>query len=103
MIIQGDQYYLPFTITDGETNITPQIASDVRIKFGELEFTYSKEEILFKDGKWHCKLTQSDTLNMPKFIDAQVQVKFPTEPETIKNSIIKRIPIQKSIINEVWA
>ena len=99
MIIQGDQYRLPFSITEKSgTVITPELAAGVILQLGQLEFTYPDGGITFEDGKWGVWLSQEATRNLPKAIDAEIKVKFKDEPETIKGSVIKRLPIQRTII-----
>lgn len=100
MIIQGDQYYLPFTITskkDG-TKITPEIVAKVTIQLGEQIYSYPDNGLTYNEAKWKLWLTKGTSQNFPKFIDAQISVEFNDEPTSIKHSIIKRIPIQKSLI-----
>lgn len=103
MIIQGDQYYQPFTITskkDG-TKIIPEIVSKVSIQLGGQVYSYPDNGLIYEDGKWQLWLDKGTSQNFPKIIDAQVSVEFNDEPTSIKHSLAKRIPIQKSLMKGV--
>lgn len=100
MIIQGDQYYQPFTITSKKdrTKIIPEMVSKVSIQLGEQVYSYPDNGLIFDDGKWKLWLDKGTSQNFPKLIDAQVSVEFNDEPTSIKHSLTKRIPIQKSLM-----
>ena len=99
MIIQGDQYSLPFTITskkDG-TKIIPDIVSKVDIQLGEQVYSFPNNGLTYENEKWVLWLDKGTSQNFPKFIDAQIGVEFNDEPTSIRHSLIKRIPIQKKL------
>jgi len=76
-IMQGDQYGIPFNITDGEDiAITPETASDIEIAIGQIVKRYSTGEIEFNNDYWIFPLTQSETFMLQYPQDVQVRVKF---------------------------
>ena len=99
MITQGDQYYLPITITDSEgQTITPETTSGIIFQLGDNSYVYPNGGLYYDNGEWKALLTSDQTNSLPPTVLAQLKVKFDTTPESILVSQIKRIPIQKSII-----
>ena len=99
MIIQGDQYALRFPITskkDG-TIIIPEMVSKASIQIGEQIYSYPDNGLDYVDGKWQLWLDKGTSQNFPRFVDTQIEVEFNDEPTSIKHSLVKRIPIQKSL------
>lgn len=102
MITQGDQYYLPFTIFDGETTYTPDNVRDARIQIGDNQYVFSQGTLFWKDNAWYVPLTQSQTMSFPRTVEMQTQIKLATTPETIITSEIKKEPIHKCICKGAW-
>lgn len=108
VIIQGDQYYIPIIITQGETEITDQNVNDVKIKVdaitkkasdGDISYsayTYGAEE----RHAWLFPVTQLQTLSWKAgVIPIQVQIK---DGDAIIGSEVQQIPVDFSIIGDEW-
>ena len=98
MITQGDQYYLPLTITaEDKTAITPDMVNGVLFQLGNVCFAYPNGGIEYNDG-WNVWLSQDQTKQFKKTELAQMAIQFKTNPKDIQHTGIKRIPVQESII-----
>lgn len=103
-IQQGDQYYLPFVISQGSTAITPDNCDDVKIQIGSTAYKYSTGELTYglydaTHSGWLFPLTQEMTLGFSGSVPAQLQIKQGTN---IFGSDTIDIPIDFSIIQEEW-
>lgn len=101
VIHQGDQYLVPITITQGETVITPEICSDVRIMLGSYLKYFSAGEIIYDENAgWLFPLTEDMSRSMSKRVDAVVGVKF--GPDDIYHTKKKTIVVDDNNIGEAW-
>lgn len=104
-IQQGDAFYLPVVIKQGNAVITPENADDVKIKLAEVIRKYSEGELTYStyDGEnsaWLFPLTQELTLSWRSTaIPMQVQIK---QGPNVFGSDTECVPIDFSIINEEW-
>jgi len=101
---QGDQYYLPFQVTDSEGNaITPDTCADFKMKVGTLpEKSYGAGTLIAQTeggdytGFWLYELTQEDTLTLEGAVPVQAQVKY--ADGTILGTPVTKMRVLASII-----
>lgn len=96
-IHQGDQYYLPFKITNDTVLITPENIDDIRIKVGEIIKKYSSNELSFNYPNWLYPITQKNSLKWKGQIDCQIQYK---QNNNIITSDIYKIVVNISMFND---
>ena len=99
MIVQGDEYSIPFTIYAGETAITASMVREVIVRFGNVQKCYSKSEITWSNDKWHIPLTHEETLTMQSKTPIQVDVFF-IDGTVRKRSKIQYQTVEPAIIEE---
>ena len=111
-IQQGDKYFLPVRIKEGDTYITTENADGVRIKIGSFLDTWNSGsaenelgygEITVNNASvfvWEFPVTQDRSLSWNDGeVPIQVQIK---RNETIRGSKTQRVWIDTSIITEEW-
>lgn len=96
-IQQGDQYYLPFTIENDSTIISPENIEDIRIKIGNVIKKFSLGELLFEDNNWLFPITQKNSLSWKGPVKCQAQYK---QNNNIITSDIYEIYIKTSMFND---
>ena len=110
-IQQGDKYFLPVRIKEGDTYITNENCDDCRIKigsfldawqsgelgYGEIEDPDDSESTIFV---WLFPVTQDRSLAWNSG-EVPMQVQF-KRGETIRGSQTKRVWIDTSVITEEW-
>lgn len=77
-IQQGDQYGIPLEIRFGETVITPDNCSDLRVQIGDVLYSYSKGELTYnaEDEVWEFRLTEEMSRSFGPYTSYQVGVKI---------------------------
>lgn len=99
-ITQGDQYLIPVLIRQGETVITDQIASGVKVAIDTAVCEYPNGNLTFANGLWWFPLTQKISNALPEGkADFQVQVKI---NEKIIGTKKKKVDVDGSIIKGEW-
>lgn len=111
-IQQGDKYFLPVRIKEGDTYITTENADGVRIKIGSFLDTWNSGsaenelgygEITVNNASvfvWEFPVTQDRSLAWNSG-EVPMQVQF-KRGETIRGSQTKRVWIDTSVITEEW-
>ena len=108
VILQGDQYYIPFTIKQGNTELTDQNTTDVKIKVDAITKKASRNEISYttytyggtEKSAWMFPISQDQTLSWSAgVIPFQVGVKM---EDVIINSETGTLKIDPSLIREEW-
>lgn len=99
-ITQGDEYLVPVLIRQGETVITDQIATGVKVAIDTAVCQYPNGNLVFSEGLWWFPLTQKISNNLPEGeVDFQVQVKI---GEKIVGTKKKKVTVDGSIIKGEW-
>lgn len=117
-IQQGDQFFLPVIIKEGETEITPDNVDDVRIKIGSFLDSLSSGELAYGQIDnpdynaatnntvpeqifvWLFPITQERSLSLNQG-EVGMQVAF-KRGSTIRKSKDAKVWIDSSIITEEW-
>ena len=97
VIHQGDQYYLPITITNDNILITPDNIDDIRIKVGGVIKKYSNNTLLFENETWLFPITQKNSLKWKGPTDCQIQYK---QNDNIITSDIYTIIVDSSMFDD---
>ena len=97
---QLDQYKIPIQVIMGESVITPDDVSDLVIKLGNNQLSYSNNEITYNasDGAWEFPLTAEMSKNMAG--NTLLQVAVIQDDEQIL-SAVQIVNVNASIIEEV--
>lgn len=103
IIQQGDQYYIPVTITQDGVAVTPSDISDVRIKIGHIMKTYEDGEVTYDDTRmvWLYPMTEAMSRELSGSIPFQVAIKSPDRAEYIYSGV-SMVLFANSIIRDVW-
>ena len=108
VILQGDQYYIPFIVKQNGTELTDQNVSDLKIKVSDITKKFSNGDISYSSftvgtetkSAWMFPITQTQTLSWSAgVIPFQVGVKI---DDVIVNSETGTLNIDPSIIQEAW-
>lgn len=110
-IQQGDQFFLPVIIKEGETEITPENADDVRVKIGSFLDSLSSGELAYGEIEdpddsessifvWLFPVTQDRSLSWGSG-EVGMQVGF-KRGSTTRMSKVEKVWIDTSIITEEW-
>lgn len=108
VIQQGDQYYIPIIITQGETEITDENCDDVKVKVDVITKKASAGEISYsayyyggeEKSAWLFPVTQLQTLAWKTgVISIQAQIK---QGDAIIGSDVEQIGVDFSIIGDEW-
>lgn len=97
VIHQGDEYYLPFSITNNNISITPDNIEDIRIKVGNSIKKYSDGSLLYDNNMWLFPILQKNSLRWEGPIECQIQYK---QNNAIITSDIYTIFVNKSMFND---
>ena len=74
--IKGEQYPLPITVWQGNTEITPDNISAIRIKIGNFSASYPNGTLVYRQNAWQFPLTQEASYKMHgQKVPLQVQAK----------------------------
>lgn len=101
-LTQGDEYYIPVIIWMGETTITPENATGVKVGIGKFEREWPDGGLTFQEesGAWLFPLTQEASLKMPEGkVDFQVKARFGTQ---IVHSQVTQVDVHETIFKGVW-
>ena len=101
-MVGGDAYNIAVSIKQGVTNITPDIASGVKIKIGDIEGEYPNGEVFFSGGVWQFPITQEQSRRLAKMENGvlfEVQAKI---GNNIVGSVPKPVNVSDTIITEDW-
>lgn len=99
-IIQGEQYLVPFIIRQGDTVITPEMATGVKAAIGKYVCSWPSGNLVYADDMWWFPLTRRYTNSLPEgTAEFQVQVKFGDKIGSTKKRIIN---VDESIIKGDW-
>lgn len=103
IITKGDQYYIPVIITLNSAAVTPENASDVRVKIGNYLQSYSDESLSYdtENRVWLFEMSEDMSRSFSRSEKFQVGVKFSNGSEFIY-SRASEIPIGENIIGEMW-
>ena len=111
---QGDQYYIPFTITMSGSAIDDDYEDLVGVKVSindEIERTWNKEDDEHKEvfyntdvDKWMFLIYEDDTLSLQGKFKIQIRLKLegPNDTYVIKASKPVETSINRSVFTEVW-
>lgn len=107
-IQQGDKYFLPVRIKEGDTYITNENCDDCRIKIGSFLDAWKSGELGYGEITvnnasvfvWEFPVTQDRSLAWNSG-EVPMQVQF-KRGETIRGSQTKRVWIDTSVITEEW-
>lgn len=99
-ITQGDAYLIPVLIRQGQTVITDEIASGVKVAIGSTVCKWPNGNLTYADGLWYFPLTQKISNSLPAGkADFQVQVKI---NEKIVGTKMRQVEVDGSIIKGEW-
>ena len=75
-MVQGDTYWLPFVIRQGDTLITPDLVDNVELTIGSVSRFYPNS-VEYNTDRWQFPLTQKQSLSFPRGrLPVQVRVLF---------------------------
>lgn len=103
-IQQGDQYAIPIDIKIGNTRITPENCTDVRVKVGKYMVSYDggHGDLFYNetDQKWCFPLTEEMSFNSSYSIGVQIGVCFNNGDYIYSD--VQQIDVGSSMIKEYW-
>ena len=99
-IRQGDAYSLWITVLDGDTEITDQNITAIRIGVGKYQAYWPDGTLTYSDGSWGFPLTQEMTYDLTGAVNVQTQVKMPTGD--VFSSSIATITVEPSLLKGAW-
>lgn len=94
-MMQGDTYWIPFVIRQGDTLITPDLVDNVEFTIGGISRFYP-DSVAYSGGQWQFPLTQQQTFSLPggkQPVQARIQFKDGSvvggrgEPVAVRESI----------------
>ena len=100
VIQQGEQFFFPIKIRDGETFITPHIVEEVCVKIGSSTKKYSEGGVTYSDatGAWLFEITQEESMDWSGNVPWQVAYK---KGQTVRRSPVYTAVVNTSIIKEL--